>query len=46
MTTLAERYQKDVVTIQGEATARDVADTMRARAVGVFFVAFVANSFT
>jgi CBS domain-containing protein len=38
MNTLAEHYLKDVVTIPGEATARDAADAMRARAVGSLVV--------
>jgi CBS domain-containing protein len=38
MTTVAEHYLKDVATIPGEATARDAADAMRARAVGSLVV--------
>jgi CBS domain-containing protein len=34
MTTMADHYHKDVATIPVEATARDAADAMRARAVG------------
>jgi CBS domain-containing protein len=34
MTTMADHYRKDVATIPAEATARDAADAMRARAVG------------
>ena len=38
MTTVTEHYHKDVATIPGEATARDAADAMKARAVGSLVV--------
>lgn len=38
MSTVAEHYQKEVATIPGEATARDAADAMKARAVGSLVV--------
>ncbi len=38
MSTVAEHYQKDVSTILGEATARDAAVAMKARAVGSLVV--------
>lgn len=34
MTTVADHYKKDVATIQSDASARDAADAMKARAVG------------
>lgn len=38
MTTVAEHYHKDVVTIAADATARDAADLMKDRAVGSLVV--------
>ena len=38
MTMVAERYRKDVATIAAEATAREAADAMKARAVGSLVV--------
>jgi CBS domain-containing protein len=38
MTTVAEHYQREVATLPAEATARDAADAMKARAVGSLVV--------